>query len=66
MGKLTVRNRMCPKCGCPPRYAVGVFMVRVNLIRSGEDYDLGDEKRVLRPQGDNYELECGGGHRWKP
>lgn len=62
---LKVSQRLCPKCGEPPRFAVGQFFVHVEATVVDGVLKTGKPKYVGKPANELVELECGGGHRWK-
>lgn len=63
---MKVQHPLCPRCGCPPRFVIGTFQVRVG-VRADKDNDLSPtgEKRVGKPvEREPLVLECGGQHQW--
>ena len=62
---MKVQHPLCPRCGCPPRFVIGTFQVRVG-VRADKDNDLSPtgEKRVGKRVEAPMILECGGGHLW--
>jgi hypothetical protein len=60
---MKVAAPMCPKCGCPARYVIGTFKVRVEV---DIHMDPTGRKFVGKPVGDDPKmLECSGGHTWE-
>jgi hypothetical protein len=56
---------LCPKCGCPPRYIVGAFEVRMGIVpREDDGFRRTGKRHVGRVLGNVSKAECGGGHRW--
>lgn len=52
------KRTLCPKCGEPPQYVIGPFLVRV-YTRTGERSSI-----YSKPMPGPHEFECGGGHLW--
>ena len=62
---MKVKDPFCPKCGCPPRFVLGTFQVRVGVSAQGDRLVPTGEKRVGKPVGHaSLILECGGCHQW--
>ena len=62
---MKVNNPTCPRCGCPPRYMLGNFQVRVGISVAQGSITKTGEKFVGKPTpGGTQLLECGGGHQW--